>query len=120
MGKFRMRILKKYAQVAEYDVAIETGTLFGVSALRLSKHFPRVYTIEINCELYKKAAAKFRNNDRIRVLFGDSKLVLPELLKEIQQPCLFYLDAHFSGDHATNWKESRWRGYQVNTGYAGD
>ncbi len=120
MGKFRIRVLKKYAEAAEYDVAIETGTLLGVSTLRLSKYFSRVYTIEIHRELYEKAAAKFRGNDRIRVLFGDSKLVLRELLKEIQCPCLFYLDAHFSGDHATNWKQSRWRGYRIDTGYAGD
>ena len=120
MGKFRIRILKKVAQAGEYGVAVETGTLFGYSTLKLSKHFPLVYTIEINRELYEKAAAKFKNNERIRVLFGDSKLVLRELLKEIRQPCLFYLDAHFSGDHTTNWKESRWRGYRVDTGYAGD
>jgi hypothetical protein len=120
MGKFKIRILKKYASAAEYGIAVETGTLFGVSALRLSRHFSRVYTIEINRELYEKAAAKFRDHDRVRVLFGDSKLVLRELLKEIRQPCLFYLDAHFSGDRATNWKQSRWRGYRVDTGYAGD
>ncbi len=120
MGKFRIRILKKYASAAEYDIAIETGTLFGVSARRLSRHFPLVYTIEIQRELYERAAAKFKDNDRVRVLFGDSKLVLRELLKDIRRPCLFYLDAHFSGDRATNWKESRWRGYRVDTGYAGD
>jgi hypothetical protein len=120
MGKFRIRILKKHASAAEYDIAIETGTLFGVSTRRLSRHFPLVYTIEIQRELYEKAAAKFKDNDRIRVLFGDSKLVLRELLKDIRRPCLFYLDAHFSGDHATNWKESRWRGYRIDTGYAGD
>jgi hypothetical protein len=120
MGKFRIRTLKKYADAAEYEVAVETGTLFGDSALRLSKYFPRVYTIEINRELYERASARFKNNARIRVLFGDSKLVLRELVKDIQRPCLFYLDAHFSGDHATNWKESRWRGYRVDTGHAGD
>ncbi len=120
MGKFRIRILKKHAPASEYGIAIETGTLFGVSTRRLSRHFPLVYTIEINRELYEKAAAKFKGNDRIRVLHGDSKLVLRELLKDIRRPCLFYLDAHFSGDHATNWKESRWRGYRVDTGYAGD
>lgn len=120
MGKFRIRTLKKYADAAEYDVAVETGTLFGDSALKLSKYFPRVYTIEINRDLYERASARFKNDDRIRVLFGDSKLVLRELVKDIQRPCLFYLDAHFSGDRSTNWKESRWKGYNVDTGYAGD
>lgn len=120
MGKFRIRTLKKYADPADYDVAVETGTLFGDSASRLSKHFPMVYTIEINRELFERASARFKNNDRIRVLHGDSKRVLRDLVKEIHQSCLFFLDAHFSGDHATNWNKSRWRGYRVDTGYAGD
>jgi len=120
VGKFRIRTLKKYADAAEYEVAVETGTLFGDSALRLSRYFPRVYTIEINRELFERASVRFKNDDRIRVLYGDSKHVLRDLVKEIQRPCLFYLDAHFSGDHATNWKKSRWRGYRVDTGYAGD
>jgi hypothetical protein len=115
-----MRTLNKYADAADCDVAVETGTLFGDSALKLSRYFSRVYTIEINRGLFEKASARFQNNDRIRVLFGDSKLVLRDLVKDIHQPCLFYLDAHFSGDHATNWKRSRWRGYRVDTGYAGE
>lgn len=120
VGKFRIRTLKKYADPADYEVAVETGTLFGDSALRLSRHFPTVYTIEINRDLFERATARFKNNDRIRVLHGDSKRVLRDLVKEIHQSCLFFLDAHFSGDRATNWKKSRWRGYRVDTGYAGD
>jgi hypothetical protein len=115
-----MRTLRKYADAAAYDVAVETGTLFGDSAVKLSRHFSRVYTIEINRELYERAAARFKDNDRVRVIFGDSKLLLRDLVKNIGQPCVFYLDAHFSGDSSTNWKESRWRGYRVDTGYSGD
>lgn len=120
MGKFRIRTLRKYADAADYEVAVETGTLFGDSAARLSRHFPLVYTIEINRELFERASARFKNNDGIRVLHGDSKQVLRDLVREIHQSCLFFLDAHFSGDRATNWKRSRWRGYRVDTGYAGD
>jgi hypothetical protein len=120
VGKFRVRTLRKYADPADYEIAVETGTLFGDSALRLSRHFPMVYTIEINRELFERASARFKDNDGIRVLYGDSKQVLADLVKDIQRPCLFYLDAHFSGDRSTNWKKSRWRGYRVDTGYAGD
>jgi hypothetical protein len=120
LGKFRIRAVKKYGDLRAYRVAIETGTLFGDSALKLSRYFPKVYTIEINRELYEKAADRFKNHAAIQVLFGDSKLILKELAKDIQAPCLFYLDAHFSGDHSTDWKRSRWRGYRVDTGYSGD
>lgn len=120
MGKFEIRTVNKYAKAAEYEVAVETGTLFGDSTSRLSKYFSHVYTIEINRELYEKASAKFKDNAGIRVICGDSKQVLRELVKEIQRPCLFYLDAHFSGDRTTNWKKSNWRGYRVDTGYSGE
>jgi hypothetical protein len=120
LGKFRIRIIRKYADPRAYGVAVETGTLFGDSALRLSRYFPEVYTIEINRELYERAAARFKNNAGIHVLFGDSKLILKEMAKDIQAPCLFYLDAHFSGDRSTDWKRSRWRGYRIDTGFAGD
>ena len=105
---------------AGYEIAVETGTLFGDSTLKLSRHFSRVYTIEIDRRLFERASARFENNGRIRVLHGDSKQVLRDLVNDIHRPCLFYLDAHFSGDHTTNWKASRWRGYGVDTGYAGD
>jgi hypothetical protein len=120
LGKFHIRVIKKYADPRVYGVAVETGTLFGDSALRLSRHFPKVYTIEINRDLYERAAVRFKDRTAIQVLFGDSKLILKELAKDLRAPCLFYLDAHFSGDHSTDWKRSRWKGYRVDTGCSGD
>ncbi len=118
--KFHMRIITKHVNCRDYRIAIETGTLFGDSTLRLSRYFPEVYTIEINRDLFEKASERFKDHSRIKVLFGDSRVVLKDLVQKLQYPCLFYLDAHFSGDRSTDWKASRWKGYKVDTGFAGD
>jgi hypothetical protein len=118
--KFNMKIITKRVDCRDYRIAIETGTLFGDSTLRLSRYFPEVYTIEVNRDLFEKASERFKDHSRIKVLFGDSRVVLKDLVQKLQYPCLFYLDAHFSGDRSTDWKASRWKGYKVDTGYAGD
>ncbi len=118
--KFHMRNVKRYMNCRDYQTVVETGTLFGDSALKLSRHFPEVYTIEINRELFEKAVVRLKNHPEIKVLFGDSRTVLKDLVQKIQGPCLFYLDAHFSGNHTTDWKNSRWKGYKADTGHAGD
>jgi len=118
--KFHMRNVAKYVDCRHYRVAVETGTLFGDSAIKLHRHIPLVYTIEINRELYEKAVVRLRNRPGIKVLHGDSRAILERLVHAIREPTLFYLDAHFSGDRSTDWKASRWKGYKVDTGYAGD
>jgi len=118
--KFHMRNVTKYVNCRDYRVAVETGTLFGDSALKLNRHFPEVYTIEINRDLFEKAVTRLKKHPGIKVLLGDSQTVLKDLVQKLQGPCLFYLDAHFSGDRSTDWKASQWKGYKVDTGYAGD
>jgi hypothetical protein len=118
--KFHMKRVTKYVNCRDYRIAVETGTLFGDSALRLNRYFPEVYTIEINRDLFEKAMTRVKNYPGIKVLFGDSVAVLEDLVQKLQDPCLFYLDAHFSGDRSTDWKASRWKGYKVDTGCAGD
>ncbi|MCX6584725.1 MAG: hypothetical protein NT166_31520 [Candidatus Aminicenantes bacterium] len=118
--KFHMKNVTKYVNCRDYPIAVETGTLFGDSALKLNRYFPEVYTIEINRDLFEKAVLRLKKHPGIKVLFGDSRAVLEDLVPKLQGPCLFYLDAHFSGDHTTDWKASRWKGYKVDTGCAGD
>ncbi len=118
--KFHMRSVTKHVNCRHYRIAVETGTLFGDSALKLNRYFPEVYTIEIDRSLFEKAATRLKNRPGIKVLFGNSAVVLEDLVHSIQGPCLFYLDAHFSGDCSTDWKASQWKGYKVDTGCAGD
>ena len=40
--------------------------------------------------------ARFREHKNVSILQGDSGLILPKLLSQIQGSCLFWLDANFS------------------------
>ena len=59
--------------------------------------FNQIYSIELDKDLYLKAKKLFRKYDNIHILQGDSSKVLPKLLDQIKKPCLFWLDAHYSG-----------------------
>jgi hypothetical protein len=48
-------------------------------------------------ELYAEAQRVFAPFPHIHVLQGDSPKVLRDVLSRIEEPCLFWLDAHYSG-----------------------
>lgn len=79
---------------------IETGTFHGDTTEYLSSVFYKVITIESHEPLYSKAIEKFRKNDNVEVLFGDSASAMEVALKKCDRdrPILFFLDAHFSGE----------------------
>ncbi|KKL97304.1 hypothetical protein LCGC14_1835830 [marine sediment metagenome] len=58
----------------------------------------KIYSIELDEAFYRNARKKFANNNHILILFGDSPVQLKKILPKIDKPCLFWLDAHFSGE----------------------
>lgn len=57
--------------------------------------FEYVYSIEIDPELFKHAHDRFQNNHKVSVFRGNSASILKLLV--LPEPCVFYLDAHWSG-----------------------
>jgi hypothetical protein len=76
---------------------VETGTFQGENIRKLEPYFDILYTIEIDPKLHAEAKAR-HPSVKIRYVLGDSSVELRKISKEIQQPALFYLDAHFSGE----------------------
>jgi len=60
--------------------------------------FHEIYTIEFGEDLAADAKQLFMPFPHIHVLQGDSAKVLSDVLGRIQEPCLFWLDAHYSGE----------------------
>lgn len=79
------------------DVLIETGTHRGEMVWCVRSAFKEIYSIELDDELYQGARRLFAAFPHIFFLQGDSATVLGDLLEHIRQPCLFWLDAHYSG-----------------------
>lgn len=75
---------------------VETGTYTGGTIERTKAHFDEVFSIELDRRLAAAAARRFRGDRHVHVLQGDSGAVLPEILRRIDRPALFWLDAHYS------------------------
>jgi hypothetical protein len=79
-------------------VLVETGTFEGEMARKCRRAFRSILTIELSDTLARAAARRLAPYPNIRVVQGDSAVRLPELLRQIREPALFWLDGHYSGE----------------------
>lgn len=93
----KIATLAEYGSAFNLEILIETGTFQGDAIYGLKSRFKKVYSIELSSELAAKAQHRFRSNPHIQILQGDSGQLLSQVLSGISQPCLFWLDGHYSG-----------------------
>jgi len=74
---------------------VETGTFWGYQLKFASEAFDRVIGIEIDPSCVQRSREWCADCDNVTVMEGDSTTVLPELVKEIDEPVWFYLDSHY-------------------------
>ena len=101
------KAVKKYAQRYNLQTFIETGTYLGDMVNAVKNSFNNTYSIELQQALHAKAAKRFSRHNHIQIIHGDSSIELNKLLKNIDEPCLFWLDGHYSsGETAKGKKET--------------
>ena len=98
---YRRKIIKLYAKRFSINIFIETGTYLGDTVKAVKKNFKEIYSIELNKMLYLTAKQKFVKYKHINIILGDSSKKLPEILSKLDGPCLFWLDAHYSGGNTS-------------------
>lgn len=89
-------ILKTFQERFDLRTLVETGTYLGETVHALKNSFQKIYSIELDHDLYKNAKARFANDARIKIYEGDSGEILPQIMREMSEPCLLWLDAHYS------------------------
>ncbi|MDQ3897683.1 MAG: class I SAM-dependent methyltransferase [Actinomycetota bacterium] len=87
-------LVQALATAGGIDAAVETGTFRGEGTLVLREAVSKVWTVELSSELYERAVRRFGHRPGITVLHGSSDEMLPELAAVINEPVLFWLDAH--------------------------
>ena len=92
----KQKIIAKYQQEYRYDVLVETGTYLGTMIEAQKNRFKKIISIELGVELYKNAKNRFKKENHIQIIHGDSGEVLPQIIPKITQPAIFWLDGHFS------------------------
>lgn len=91
-------IIKRYKKLFDLKVLIETGTFLGETIDTFKDEFDQLISFELSEELATKAKEKFKKHKHINIITGDSGKLMVDILKEIQQPCLFWLDGHYSSE----------------------
>lgn len=95
--KVKQEVVANLAREKQIATLVETGTYLGNMIFSQRKKFDKIFSIELSPFFFKKAEKRFRPHKHIKILFGNSADVLPEIVKELEEPALFWLDGHFSG-----------------------
>ena len=93
----KQTIVKDYQRRFKLRVFVETGTFAGEMIDAVLGRFDRIYSIELDDRWYARAVKRFAGRSEVTLLHGDSATRLPEVLAELTEPALFWLDAHYSG-----------------------
>lgn len=98
----KQRVLRQYARDHGLRVLVETGTYLGDMVHAMKPHFDRVYSIELSDELHEQARRRFAGDDHVTLLRGDSGVVIRQIVAQLRQPALFWLDGHYSGGNTAS------------------
>jgi len=93
----KRRLIAQRARDFRLQVFVETGTLFGDMIYAQRDNFRKLISIELDEYLYERAVRRFSKFSHIQILHGDSGRKIAEVLQALDEPGLFWLDAHYSG-----------------------
>lgn len=92
-------LFKKYKN---NNIFVETGSHVGGGIDNaLSAGYQKIYSIELAEKFYNFCKNKYKNNNKVYLLHGDSSKKLNEILNQINEPVTFFLDGHYSFDNDT-------------------
>jgi hypothetical protein len=91
-------IIQSYSDKFKLDVFVETGTFLGDTVEYFRNKYKQVYSVELSEELAAKATKRFSEAANVRIIQGDSGIVLEKLVTEIDRPTLYWLDGHYSSE----------------------
>jgi hypothetical protein len=91
------QIIRDYAGRFSLRTFIETGSFLGDTVCATKDMFDRMFTIELDRLMSERLRKEFSHLRYITVISGDSAAMLPGILAQVSESCLFWLDAHYSG-----------------------
>jgi hypothetical protein len=93
----KVRNIVTIARLYGLKKLVETGTQAGATLAATLNVFDELYSIEIYEPSVIAARRRFAAHSKVKIIHGDSATALPELVKTIPDPILFWLDGHYSG-----------------------
>ena len=99
MGDIKIYDLKTAIKKCNIEYFVETGTLRGdaIDYMLQFNSLKKLISFEIVEQLAREATDRFKGDERVEIVFGDSSKEIENKLKEIKGNAIFWLDAHFPG-----------------------
>ncbi|CAN5172937.1 hypothetical protein BH09BAC5_BH09BAC5_27880 [soil metagenome] len=94
--KIKSQAIAEYGNKYKSDTLIETGTYLGKMINEQRENFKKIISIEVDPKFHADAIEKFKTYPHIKFYLGDSGKVLHEIMKDIDSPVVFWLDAHYN------------------------
>lgn len=91
-------IIDGYRNEFEIELFVETGTFLGDTVDYFKNKFEKVYSIELSEELAGRAVERFKSEKKVKIIQGDSGVVLHDLVNQFSKPAIFWLDGHYSSE----------------------
>lgn len=90
-------LFKKYKD--NYSYFVETGTFQGDGVkFALEAGFDHIKSVELNFENYISCFEKFKHiSDLVELYHGSSEDLFWSMIKDINEPIMFFFDSHYSG-----------------------
>ena len=92
----KQNAVRDYQKIYNYVTLVETGTFKGAMVDAQKKTFGKVISIELSVPLFELAQKRFQKDKNVIIIQGDSGKILPEIIKELTNPAIFWLDGHYS------------------------
>jgi len=102
----KQRALRKAASQYHLKRLVETGTFLGDMLAAMRDDFESLTSIELSEELHERATKRFAGDPKITLLLGDSSERIKEVAASIEEPAMFWLDAHYSGSWHEDFEET--------------
>jgi hypothetical protein len=93
----KQHTVREYAERFGVRVLVEAGTYYGEMVAAMRNHFDEIYSVEYDHALAARAQKKFSRSPHIHIVEGDSQQKIPEIVRSLRAPALFWLDAGYYG-----------------------
>lgn len=98
-------ILLSGTEKNNFKTFVETGTYLGETTLSMIDHFDKLYTIELSENLYNRFNGLDYDRNKIISLLGDSSEIIKNVIPDINEDVIFWLDGHFSSGETAQGKK---------------
>lgn len=97
-------VIRKYRDNSRFKVLIESGTYMGEMVEAQRKYFTKIISIELSQTLFENAKNRLCKYKNIEILFGDSGELIKNIVANLDESAIFWLDGHYSAGNTAKGK----------------